>query len=115
MYHPHYLDQVYRTCMVLKVAAEPFNRAHDDDSNQYGTLTVDGLEFTAKYWGGNQPFIQISDNNVTGNAVSHFRNLRLVNCRFDNVEKADVLQHVKDITLSNVSINGMILNETFTQ
>ena len=52
---------------------------------------------------------------LRGYAHTPITNLRLVNCRFDNVEKADILQHVKDITLTNVSINGMILNKTFTQ
>ena len=52
---------------------------------------------------------------LRGYAHTPITNLRLVNCKFDNVEKADILQHVKDITLTNVSINGMILNKTFTQ
>jgi len=75
VYHPHYQDHVYRNWKIYNVAAEPFNRGHDDDSLQYGTLTVDGLEFASKYHGGNMPFIQISDNNATGKAASHFRHV----------------------------------------
>ncbi len=78
VYHPHFQDHVYRNWKVYNVGAEPFNRGHDDDSKQYGGLTVDGLEFTAKYWGGNMPFIQISDDNMTGNAVSHFKNVSVI-------------------------------------
>jgi hypothetical protein len=79
VYHPHYQDHVYRDWKILNVAAEPFNRGHDDDSRQWGRLTVDGLAFTARSWGsGNMPFIQISDNNMTGQAESHFRNVSVV-------------------------------------
>jgi hypothetical protein len=79
VYHPHFQDHVYRDWKVLNVAAEPFNRGHDDDSKQYGKVTVDGITFTAKYWGGNMPFIQISDDNLTGEAESHFRNVQVLN------------------------------------
>jgi hypothetical protein len=79
VYHPHYQDHVYRNMKIHNAAAEPFNRGHDDDSNQYGTVTVDGLEFTSKHYGGNMPFIQISDNNMTGKAVSHFRHVSVLN------------------------------------
>lgn len=75
VYHPNYNHHVYRDMKILHVAAEPFNRGHDDDSTQYGPLTVDGLEFSARYYGGDMPFIQISDHNPTGQAVSHFRNV----------------------------------------
>jgi hypothetical protein len=52
---------------------------------------------------------------LRGYAHAPITNLRLVNCRFDNVETTDVLEHVKDIALTNVSINGMGLNKTITQ
>lgn len=78
VYHPHYQDHVYRNVKILNAAAEPFNRGHDDDSIQYGKLTVDGLEFTTRNWGGEMPFIQISDNNPTGAAESHFRNVSVI-------------------------------------
>lgn len=79
VYHPHFQDHVYRDWKVLKVAAEPFNRGHDDDSRQFGRLTVDGIAFTAAYWGGDMPFIQISDDNPTGEAESHFRRVEVLN------------------------------------
>jgi hypothetical protein len=52
---------------------------------------------------------------LRGYAHAPITNLRLANCKFDNVEKADVLEHVKDIELRNVSINGVVLNKTITQ
>lgn len=79
VYHPHFQDHVYRNWKVFNVAAEPFNRGHDDNSQQYGLLAVDGLAFTARQWGGNMPFIQISDHNMTGQAESHFRNVTVLN------------------------------------
>lgn len=79
VYHPNYDHYVFRNVKILNVAAEPFNRGHDDDSVQHGPLSVDGLEFSAKYFGGGMPFIQISDDNPTGKAVSHFRNVAVRN------------------------------------
>ena len=52
---------------------------------------------------------------LRGYAHAPITNLRLLNCKFDNVEKPDVLEHVKDVLFTNVSINGMVLNKTVTQ
>jgi polygalacturonase len=52
---------------------------------------------------------------LRGYANDPITNLRLINCKFDNVERPDVLEHVKDVVFENVSINGMILNKTITQ
>jgi polygalacturonase len=52
---------------------------------------------------------------LRGYANDPITNLRLIDCKFDNVERPDVLEHVKDIAFTNVSINGMILNKTVTQ
>ncbi|HTN76115.1 MAG TPA: G8 domain-containing protein [Pirellulaceae bacterium] len=79
IYHPNYDHYVFRNVKILNADAEPFNRGHDDDSIQHGPLTVDGIEFTAKYFQGNMPFIQMSDNNPSGNAVSHFRKVTVLN------------------------------------
>jgi polygalacturonase len=40
--------------------------------------------------------------------------VRLVDCTFDNVEKPDVLEAVKDVVLSNVKVNGRVRNERIT-
>jgi hypothetical protein len=58
---------------------EPFNRGHDDDSIQYGPLTVDGLTFNdVTGYPESIPLIQMSDDNPTGKAVSHFRNVKVI-------------------------------------
>src|SRR5262249_34700713 len=54
------------------------NRGHDDFSVQYSALTVDGLTFDGCRSGG-MPLIQISDDNPTGNAVTHMRNVKTTN------------------------------------
>jgi polygalacturonase len=41
--------------------------------------------------------------------------VRLVDCTFDNVAKPDVLEAVRDITLTNVRINGKVRNETISR
>jgi hypothetical protein len=79
VYHPHYDHHVYRDVYIGKTNAEPFNRGHDDDSVQYGVLTVDGLTFDGINSGSRMPLIQLSDNNATGSAESHFRNVRTLN------------------------------------
>ena len=45
---------------------------------QYGALTVDGLTFDGIRSGDGMPLIQISDDNPTGKAVSHFRNVKVI-------------------------------------
>jgi hypothetical protein len=78
VYHPNFNNHVYRNMTISdSQAAEPFNRGHDDDSVQHGVLTVDGLTFDAVRSGG-MPLIQISDDNSTGQAESHFRNVQVL-------------------------------------
>ena len=79
VYHPNYDNHVYRDLYIGKTNTEPFNRGLDDDSIQYGPLTVDGLTFEGIYSGDAMPLIQISDDNPTGLAVSHFRNVKVLN------------------------------------
>jgi hypothetical protein len=78
VYHPNYDNHVYRNVYIAKSNTEPFNRGHDDNSIQYGGLTVDGLTFDTCRSGG-MPLIQISDDNPTGAAITHMRNVRTVN------------------------------------
>jgi hypothetical protein len=79
VYHPHYDRHVYKNVLISKTETEPFNRGHDDLSVQYGVLAVDGLTFADIRSGGGMPLIQISEDNPTGAAASHFRNVRTVN------------------------------------
>jgi hypothetical protein len=79
VYHPNYDHHVYRNVVINGDGSEPFNRGHDDLSIQYGPLTVDGLTFEGvRGYPTSIPLIQISDNNPTGKAVSHFRNVRVL-------------------------------------
>jgi len=90
IYHPNFDRHVYRNVVISQADrngdAEPFNRAHDDDGTQYGSLTVDGLKFVGHQNSG-MPLIQISDQNPTGKAESHFRNVSVVD-RQDNGKRA---------------------------
>jgi len=52
---------------------------------------------------------------LRGYAHTPVTNVRLTDCKFENVAQADVLDNVKDVVLANVSMNGMIRNETITK
>jgi hypothetical protein len=78
VYHPNFDRHVYRDVYIGHTDTEPFNRGHDDDSVQYGPLAVDGLTFDGCR-SGRMPLIQITDDNPTGAAVSHFRNVKAAN------------------------------------
>ena len=78
VYHPNFDGHYYKNVSISKTNTEPFNRGHDDLSVQYGLLAVDGLTFDDCRSGG-MPLIQISDQNPSGKAQSHFKNLKVVN------------------------------------
>src|SRR5262244_3042298 len=77
--------------------------------------------------GGYPPVVRYVDvRNVTSRKSTYALLLRgyrhapiddvhLTNCIFVNVAKADVLENVKGLRLSNVKINGKTLNETITR
>ncbi len=79
IYRPWFDHHVYKDLRIRATGAEPFNRGQDDLSLQYGPITVDGVLFDAGAYGGQMPFIQISDNNVTGNAQTHVRKVTVIN------------------------------------
>ncbi len=90
VYHPNFDRHVYRNMSITQSPkhgdAEPFNRGHDDDSIQYGSLTVDGLTFSGHH-NSSMPLIQITDHNPTGSAETHIRNVLVIN-RQDNNRRA---------------------------
>jgi hypothetical protein len=86
VYHPNYDRHVYRRLLISETDTEPFNRGHDDDSVQYGVLVVDSLTFAGNHNSG-MPLIQISDDNPTGAAESHFRNVKVIE-RHDGNKRA---------------------------
>ena len=87
VYHPNYDNHVYRNLLISQTHSEPFNRGHDDLSVQYGALVVDGLTFDGCR-SGYMPLIQISDDNPSGAAVTHLRNVKTVNWKDNSRGKA---------------------------
>ncbi|MFO1045966.1 MAG: G8 domain-containing protein [Planctomycetaceae bacterium] len=87
VYHPNFDRHVYRNIVISQSDrngdAEPFNRGHDDDSVQYGSLTVDGLTFVGHQNSG-MPLIQMTDDNPTGAAETHLRNVQVVDRKDGN-------------------------------
>ncbi len=83
VYTPDYDRHAYRDVFIGDTQEEPFNRGLDDDSIQNGVLTVDGLTF-AGMEDGAIPLIQLSDNNATGTAEMHFRNVKVIDRKDDN-------------------------------
>jgi hypothetical protein len=77
VYRPAFESQVYRDLHISKMATEPFNRGMDDASAQTGIVTVDGLILENGYGNDTTPFIQISDNNLSGKAATHIRGLEV--------------------------------------
>ncbi len=78
VYRPWFENHVYRNLHIASTNAEPFNRGLDDRSLQHGKITVDGLTFSGLGYGGQMPLIQVSANNATGKAESHFRNVKTI-------------------------------------
>jgi len=52
---------------------------------------------------------------LRGYARTPVTNVRLKDCKFENVAQPDVLENVKDIVLSNVTVNGKVTNQTITR
>jgi hypothetical protein len=73
IYRPALENHEYRDLYIAHVGAEPFNRGMDDASAQTGKITIDGLTFVTGYGNSSTPLVQISDNNISGDAETHFR------------------------------------------
>jgi hypothetical protein len=76
IYRPAFENQVYRGLHLSRIGAEPFNRGMDDASAQTGRITVDGMIFE-NFNAYGLALVQISDNNLSGDADTHFRNVEL--------------------------------------
>jgi hypothetical protein len=77
IYRPAFENQEYTNLHISAVQAEPFNRGMDDAAAQTGKITVDGLTFASGYGNSTTPLVQISDVNISGDAETHFRNVRV--------------------------------------
>lgn len=77
VYRPAFDNHVYRNIHLTRAGGEPFNRGMDDASCQVGVFTVDGLQIDELDKASNRhtPIVQMSDNNLSGRAESHFRNV----------------------------------------
>ncbi len=87
VYHPNFDRHVYRNLTISQSGrngdAEPFNRGHDDLSVQYGSLTVDGLSFIGHQNSG-MPLVQMTDDNPTGGAETHLKNVQVLDRKDGN-------------------------------
>ncbi len=84
IYRPWFENHVYRNLSIASTNTEPFNRGLDDRSLQHGKITVDGLTFSGLGYGGQMPLIQMSANNASGDAESHFRNVKVLGRKRDD-------------------------------
>jgi hypothetical protein len=76
IYRPTFDNQVFKNVHLSEAGAEPFNRGMDDASAQWGRISVDGLRIDDI--GGNDqrhPAVHMTDNNLSGTAECHFRNV----------------------------------------
>jgi hypothetical protein len=80
IYRPAFENQEYRKIRIAFTSTEPFNRGMDDASTQHGKITVDGLTFEG-FTHSSMPLIQMSDNNPSRAAESHFRRIEVVDRR----------------------------------
>jgi G8 domain-containing protein/putative zinc finger protein len=71
VYHPDFDRHVYRRLYIGESTAEPFNRGHDDNNQQYGPFSVDGLTIERSHG----TLIQVSQFSPAGKTESHFRNV----------------------------------------
>ena len=78
IYFPNHDRHVYRNLSISETPDEPWSSGHGDDSVQYGAVTVDGLVFENLHSTYNI-LIPLTHYNRSGSAVSHFRNVKLVN------------------------------------
>jgi hypothetical protein len=52
---------------------------------------------------------------LRGYSYAPVTNVRLQDCRFENVAQPDILEHVKDLRFENVRLNGVVRNETVVE
>ncbi|HEV8377710.1 MAG TPA: G8 domain-containing protein [Tepidisphaeraceae bacterium] len=80
VYHPDYDAHVYRDIYIYNATAEPINRAHDDDSIQYGSFTYENLTLE-NCKPGRDPLIQMACTSPKEGQTGHFKNVIVKNSR----------------------------------
>jgi len=76
IYRPAFDNQVFKNLRLSDAGGEPFNRGMDDASAQVGRVSVDGLTIEGRRSNDQRhPIVHMSDNNLSGKAESHFRNV----------------------------------------
>jgi hypothetical protein len=75
IYHPSYARHVYRNLKFTEISL-PFAPGYNGASIQKGAFTVDGLTFEYTY--GRGPWIYLSENDPSGKAEGHFRNVKVL-------------------------------------
>lgn len=78
IYRPGFGNHVYRDLTISRAHTEPFNRSLDDRSTQHGKIAVDRFVFRGIRHSSRMPLTQLSANDPSGSAVSHFRDVRVV-------------------------------------
>lgn len=79
LYRPGFDRHVYRNVHLSNLGPEPFNRGMDDASAQTGSFTVDGLILEGMRNNSQvHPLVHMADNNLSGTAEAHFRNVELI-------------------------------------
>jgi hypothetical protein len=89
VYHPDYDAHVYRDIYVYNATAEPINRAHDDDSIQYGSFTYENLTLE-NCKPGRDPLIQLACTAPKSGCEGHFRNVVVKNSRSRRANVVDL-------------------------
>jgi hypothetical protein len=95
IYHPSFDRHVYKDVKFTEISL-PFAPGYNGASIQTGVMTADGVTFEYSY--GKGPGMYLSENNPSGKAESHFRNIRVIKTKdpgwtmtglFDYREKYD--------------------------
>lgn len=89
VYHPDYDAHVYRNIHLNRIDAEPINRAHDDESIQYGTFTYENVTIENSRV-GRDPLVQMACTSPRADQAGHFRNLTIKNSRSSNGKVVDL-------------------------
>lgn len=87
IYAPRLDHHEYRHVMLNQTTIKPFDRGMGERSTQQGPVAIDGITFLNCGVDGSLPLFQISDNNPTGKAQTHIRDM-VVQSRADEEDRS---------------------------